>query len=168
MSACRPEPNPRRVGKRLRRPAVPEDVPVGARVTEHVRLPVRGTHTGTATDEGTSNRGNDRQAHLRYFNRDGLPTAVLKGHGLITQARGRPQARRTSQREAWVRLPLPLQIASEEVVSVATPAERPSSLLEESAAMFDPGPGTWSFRKQPRSRAGCRSGHMAHQPRRKS
>ena len=24
--------------------------------------------------------------------------------------------------------------------------------------MFDPGPGTWSFRKQPRSRAGCRSG----------
>jgi hypothetical protein len=70
-------------------------------------------------------------------------------------ARGRPQARRPSQREAWVRLPLPQQIASEEVVPVATPAEHRSSLLEESTAMFDPGPGTWSFRKQPRSRAGC-------------
>lgn len=30
--------------------------------------------------------------------------------------------------------------------------------------MFDPGPGTWSFRKQPRSRAGSRSG--PHQARR--
>jgi hypothetical protein len=40
------------------------------------------------TYEGTTYTANDRQVHIRYIDRDGLPIGVLNGQGLFTHVPG--------------------------------------------------------------------------------